>query len=279
MTRERHDAQVEMGLDAGSDVRPCPRLGGKVALVTGAARGIGLAIAQRLAADGADVAINYRSSDPQVVGNAIVSVECAGARADAGVVTKTRAYRADVSDHEEVGRMFEQAMSEFGRLDIMVANSGITRDDLAVRMETQSFMDVIETNLLGAFICAKEAARAMLRQRSGRIVFVSSIAGLDGNAGQSNYAASKAGLVGLAKSLARELGSRGITVNVVAPGFIDTDMTRALPDEMRDSCIARAALRRVGLPQEVADAVAFFASEEARYITGQVLRVDGGLTL
>jgi 3-oxoacyl-[acyl-carrier protein] reductase len=252
-----------------------PRLDNRVALVTGGARGIGLAIAQRLAADGARVAINYCSSDPQVVEKAVMSIESAVA----GAGQKVRAYRADVSKHEEVGHMFEQAMSELGRLDIVVANSGITRDDLAVRMESQAFMDVIETNLLGAFLCAKEAARAMLRQRSGRIVLVSSIVGLDGNAGQANYAASKAGLVGLAKSLARELGSRGITVNVVAPGFIDTDMTRALPEKMRDSCIARAALRRIGSSQEVADAVAFLASEEASYITGQVLRVDGGLVL
>ena len=249
---------------------------GRVALVTGGVRGIGLATARRLAAGGASVALGYRSSDPAVVENAIAAVSAA---LPDPTVSRVRAFAADVSRPDEVRQMFAQIVSEFGHLDALVANAGIVRDGLAVSMEPESFMEVLQTNLAGAFLCAKEAARMMLRQRKGRIVLVSSIVGLDGNAGQTNYAASKAGLVGLAKSLARELGSRGITVNVVAPGFIDTDMTQSLPEQMRDSCAARAHLRRIGSPAEVAAAVAFLASEEASYITSQVLRVDGGLTM
>ncbi|ACY97843.1 MULTISPECIES: 3-oxoacyl-[acyl-carrier-protein] reductase [Thermomonospora] len=225
-------------------------------LVTGGNRGIGLAIARELAAAGDAVAVTYRSGEPP---EGLFGVKC------------------DVTSSEEVDEAFGKVEAEQGPVEVLVANAGITRDTLLAIMKEEDFTSVLDTNLTGAFRVAKRAAKQMMRKRYGRIVLVSSVVGLMGSAGQTNYAASKAGLVGFARSLARELGSRNITVNVVAPGFVDTDMTAVLGEERKKTIEALIPLGRIAAPEEVAKAVRFLASDDAAYITGAVIPVDGGL--
>lgn len=246
------------------------RLDGKCALVTGGGRGIGRAIALELAAAGADVLINY-------AGSAAAAEQTAAACREYGVNAWTAA--ADVSQSGQVEQLFAQAAELMGRLDILVNNAGITRDGLMLRLSDEDFDRVIATNLKGAFMCARRAARLMLKQRAGRIISLSSVVALRGNAGQTNYAAAKAGLIGMTKSLARELAARGITVNAVAPGFIETAMTDSLPEQAKARMLAGIPLGRAGQPAEVAGVVRFLASDAAAYITGQVLCIDGGMAM
>jgi 3-oxoacyl-[acyl-carrier protein] reductase len=246
------------------------RFEGQVAIVTGAGRGIGHAIATRLANEGARVASVSRSeSNAQRTGDEINT-----AHPDAA-----RAYAVDVADHAAVQQTGAQILKDFGRVDILVNNAGVTRDGLSIRMSIEDWETVIDTNLKGAFSFSQAVMRSMIKQRSGRIINISSISGLTGNAGQVNYAASKAGLLGLTKTLARELASRGITVNAIAPGLIATDMTKDLPDEVKETILAKIPLGKFGEADDIAAAVAFLAAPEARYITGQVLTVDGGMVM
>lgn len=251
----------------------------RTALVTGGVRGIGLAISAALARMGMQVAMNYMSSPDDKVAAAVEHVNCHRADIRPDRDGRTWAVRADVSDEQQVKSMIEEVVQRGDGLDVLVANAGIVRDNLSAFMDLADFKTVLDVNLTGAFLCAREAARVMMRQRRGKIIFVSSVSGLDGNPGQANYAASKAGLVGMAKTLSKELGQRGITVNVVAPGLIETDMTAALAPELLERYATAASLKRLGRPEEVAAAVAFLASDAASYITGQTLRIDGGLCL
>lgn len=243
-------------------------LTGKVALITGASRGIGRQIALTLAEYGAAVIVNYNGSRKRAE-EVVAEITDKGGSAVA--------YQCSVSDYEACGTMITEMLARFGHIDILVNNAGITRDNLVMKMTPEDFDAVIDTNLKGTFYTIKHMYRAFLKQRAGRIINLTSVSGLLGNAGQANYAASKAGVVGLTKSMARELASRNITVNAVAPGFIDTEMTQAMTEAAREATLQQIPLKRVGLPEDIAQTVAFLASDRAGYITGQTISVDGGM--
>ena len=241
----------------------------KVALVTGGSRGIGRAIAERLGSDGFAVAVNYRSRR-DAADEVVAAIESAGGAA--------MAVEGDVGDADAVEAMIGAVTESLGPISVLVNNAGITADDLLLRMKPEQWDSVIQTNLSSAYTCTKAVLRGMLKARWGRVVNVTSVSGIAGNAGQANYAAAKAGLIGFTKSVAKEVGSRGITVNAVAPGFIETDMTDALGDAVKEAAVPSIALGRFGTPSDIAGAVGYLASDDAAYVTGQVLVVDGGLS-
>ncbi len=244
--------------------------GGRVAVVTGGGRGIGREIALRLAREGADVAISYRKDDAAAEA-AAEAVREAGA--------KCELFRGDVATPGDVDDLFKGVNEAFGRLDILVNNAGVTRDNLMMRMKEDEFDEVLRTNLKGTYLCTRAALRPMVRARWGRIVNISSVVGLVGNAGQANYAASKAGIIGFTKSVAREVAQRGITANVVAPGYVETELTGSLPEKVKDQIKAQVPSGRFGEAGEVAEVVAFLVGEGAGYVTGQTVAVDGGMTM
>ena len=241
----------------------------KVAIVTGSARGIGQAIALKLAEVGANVVVNDIQAAAEALEGVAQEIKTLG--------RQSLAVTADVSSSEDVNRLIETAAKEFGKIDILVNNAGVTRDNLLMKMTDEEWDTVLNIDLKSAFLCTRAVIRHMLRQRSGRIISIASVVGMIGNAGQANYASAKAGVIGFTKSIAKEVGSRGITVNAIAPGYIQTKMTEQLNDEQRQEMLKHIPLASLGTPRDVAEAVAFLASEEARYITGHVLNVDGGM--
>ena len=266
MQTKRRPDRVSADRQGSSHIEERPQ---RIAIVTGASRGIGRSIAERLARDGHHVVCVARTE--KALEELVADLTSDGCSADAAI--------CDVSDGDSVHALVEGVHEQHGRLDILVNNAGINRDGLVLRMPDEDFDQVIQVNLRSAFVACRAAARPMMRGRFGRIINIGSVAGLMGNPGQTNYAASKAALVGMSKSLAKELGSKGITVNVVAPGFIETDMTDVLGEEMMTEVASRIPIRRLGQPEEIADAVSWLARDESGYITGQVIVVDGGLAM
>ena len=245
-------------------------LKGKSAIITGASRGIGKAIAIKFAKEGANIVINYRNNEEEAL-KVKEELEQLG--------VKTLIVKADISDLKQAENLIKQAKKEFGQVDILINNAGITKDNLIIRMKESEFDQVIKINLKGAFNCLKAVTPIMLRQRSGKIVNMSSVVGVIGNPGQVNYCASKAGLIGMTKSLAREIGVRGINVNAIAPGFIDTDMTRVLTEEQKKNILSQIPLNKFGNIEDIANTALFLASENSNYITGQVIHIDGGMAM
>lgn len=246
------------------------KLEGKVVVVTGASRGIGRAIALKLADEGAKVVVNYSGSQAKAE-EVVAMIQEGGGEAIA--------VQASVSQTEEVTALMDTAVKTFGSLDILVNNAGITRDNLLMRMKEDEWDDVLDTNLKGVFLCIKAVTRQMMKQRAGRIINISSIVGVAGNAGQANYVAAKAGVIGLTKTTAKELASRNILVNAIAPGFIETEMTDQLPEDIKQGMLTQIPLAKLGQPEDIAKAVVFLASEDANYMTGQTLHIDGGMVM